>query len=287
MDNRLNRVNLMSAISSLRWLAGFLVVSYLWGWGLHLSVRAVGVDMPAGRHVATGFLALLGYAWISKRSAVHRTDGPQLAASVSWVLVAVGIGLSYVACVFALMAWLAPPVALRMASHWSFDSLTLLLAGAVVEEVVYRGLLLASLSRCLPAVLANVIQAAAFALMHLIGIGRSVHVAGDMLATFFIVGLLAGSLCLASRSLLPGVLYHMASNLVVVSLPFADASALGGWGVASGLQMEVGPAGPVWMNPIEAAFCLACIGVLELHRGKAWHQLQRRGLSASTNSSNP
>jgi hypothetical protein len=77
------------------------------------------------------------------------------------------------------------------------------------------------------------------------------------LANFFIVGLLAGSLCLASHSLLPGMLFHIVSNLVVVSLPLADASALGGWGVASGWQMDVRPAGPAWMNSVEAAFCIA------------------------------
>jgi membrane protease YdiL (CAAX protease family) len=269
MSDRSIRVNVICAVSSLKWLAGFLVASYLWGWGLHLLVRWAGVDLPAVRHLATGFMALLGYAWILKRSAVHRTTGPRLGASGHWVLAAGVIGLGYVACVLVLMAWLAPPIALRMASHASFANLTLLLAGAVIEEVVYRGLLLASLSRCLPALLANVTQAAAFALMHFVGVGRSVHVPGDMLATFFIVGLLAGSLCLASRSLLPGALFHMASNLVVVSLPFTDASALGGWGVASGWQMDVGPAGPAWMKWIEAAFCIAVMLALELHRRKA------------------
>lgn len=275
MSDRPFRVNVICAASSLRWLAGFFVTSYLWGWGLHLLVRWLGVDLPAVRHVATGVMAVLGYAWIWKRSVVHRTAGPRLGSSGRWVLAAGVISLGYVACVLVSMAWLAPPIALRMASHASFGSLTLLLAGAMVEEIVYRGLLLASLSRCLPAMLANVTQAAAFALMHLVGVGMSAHVSGDTLATFFIVGLLAGSLCLASRSLLPGALFHMASNIVVVSLPFTDASALGGWGVASGWQMDVGPAGPAWMNSIEAAFCLAWIGVLELYRGKARHQLQR------------
>ncbi|NKI97189.1 hypothetical protein [Rhizobacter sp. SG703] len=224
MGDRPIRVNLLCAVSSLGWLVGFLVASYLWGWGVHLLVRWAGIDLPAIRHVSVGFMAVLGYAWILKQSAVHRIAGLRLGAPVRWGLAASVIGLSYVACVVASMACLAPPVALRTASHWSFDSLTLLLAG---------------------------------------------------------------SLCLASRSLLPGTLFHIVSNLVVVSLPFADASALGGWGVASGWQMDVGPAGPAWMNWIEAAFCLAVIGVLVLSRGRARHRLQRRGLSAATNSANP
>jgi membrane protease YdiL (CAAX protease family) len=274
MGDRPIRVNLLCAVSSLGWLAGFLVASYLWGWCVHLSVRWAGMDLPAIRHVSTGFMAVLGYAWILKQSAVHRVAGLRWGAPVRWGVASSVIGLSYGACVVAALAWLAPPVALRMASHWSFDSLALLLAGAVIEEIVYRGLLLASLSRCLPAMLANIAQAAIFALMHKVGVGRSADLSGDMLVAFFIVGLLAGSLCLASRSLLPGALFHIVSNLVVVSLPFADASALGGWGVASGWQMDVGPAGAAWMNWIEAAFCLAVIGVLALYRGKARHQLQ-------------
>lgn len=88
-----------------------------------------------------------------------------------------------------------------------------LLAAAAAEEIVYRALLLRALESYMRPELANVIQAAAFELVH-------AHVYGDGTITgqWFIAGMVLGFAFQRTRSLAVPTLLHAGHNLLFYAL---------------------------------------------------------------------
>ena len=79
------------------------------------------------------------------------------------------------------------------------------LAAPVVEEVVFRGLILTRLNRVMPGWLAVVLSALVFGLCH----GQAVWV-----GYAFVLGLTFGALTLRSRSILPAMACHIVFNTI-------------------------------------------------------------------------
>lgn len=138
---------------------------------------------------------------------------------------------------------------IRTGSPWA---VTLLLAvmPAVCEELLFRGWMLSGLAGGSPgrrrAASAILVQAAAFAAFHLMP---------ERMPQTFALGIVAGVLTLATRSLLPAIVMHLAHNatpvLVVATAAPAEIEAV--------LETSRGlPAWIVWLG----VGCLACGGLL-------------------------
>jgi sodium transport system permease protein len=98
-------------------------------------------------------------------------------------------------------------------SPWWLSALMIAVIPAVCEELLFRGWLLAALAGAAPtrgrALAAVVIQAACFAAFHLLP---------ERMPQTFAVGLVAGGLTLATGSLLPAIVCHLAHNAVPLVL---------------------------------------------------------------------
>ena len=86
--------------------------------------------------------------------------------------------------------------------------LVLLLLGPIVEEVVFRGIILEGLLRTTSSLIAVIASAAIFAGMHAVG------GAGQMSAAF-LCGLVQGWLYWRTRSILPGAVTHVVYDTIV------------------------------------------------------------------------
>ena len=86
------------------------------------------------------------------------------------------------------------------------------LAAPVVEEIIFRGLVLSRLSRVMPTVLAAILSSIAFGIFH-----------GQLLWICYaaILGLMMSFIAVKCESVLASILYHMVFNLLG-GLPFAD-----------------------------------------------------------------
>jgi sodium transport system permease protein len=145
---------------------------------------------------------------------------------------------------------------IRGGPAWS-AVLLLAVMPAVCEELLFRGWMLAGFAGPDPSrrrgLTAVVVQAAAFAAFHLLP---------ERMPQTFALGLLAGWMTLATRSLLPAVVAHAVHNatpVVLVALASADEIEA----VASGGS----PALPAWIVAAGVG-CLAA-GVVTLACG--WH----------------
>jgi len=101
-------------------------------------------------------------------------------------------------------------------SPWWLTALVIAVVPAICEELLFRGWLLAALAGATPtrgrAAAALGVQAACFAAFHLLP---------ERMPQTFLLGLVAGGLTLATRSLLPAVVCHLAHNatpLVLLAL---------------------------------------------------------------------
>jgi membrane protease YdiL (CAAX protease family) len=99
----------------------------------------------------------------------------------------------------------------RLTSERSF-ALTVLVVAIVaplVEELLFRGVMLTALARRIPFPWANAIQAALFATLHL---------ATPIWPFFFVMGLIAGWMVRRSGGLLPAIVLHVLNNGSAVAL---------------------------------------------------------------------
>jgi membrane protease YdiL (CAAX protease family) len=93
-------------------------------------------------------------------------------------------------------------------------ALGVVVLGPVVEELLYRGLLLRGLARRLPPTVAVLASALVFALVHVIGDTG----AGPIVPALFALGVLAGWRALETGSLSQPILLHSGFNLVTAIL---------------------------------------------------------------------
>ncbi len=130
-------------------------------------------------------------------------------------------GATYVAC--RLASDCDARLSLAPEAWRAIQLVLILVSGAALEEVLFRGFLLNSLVGKVGATQANVCQAAAFAALHL-AVYRDVAV----LATIAVLGYLLGGLALSKRSVWVPVVFHAAWNVgaVLISVPFDAASWL-------------------------------------------------------------
>ena len=208
---------------------------------------AVGIDgVQAGRDSAAFGRGLLGQqalavlvpllaaAWWQRIDATATygwrwpaVGGPVRAAGVTLAAAAAGAALfaAGAAVMLAVQGTRQSPEA-RMLSEqllafvsgtpWWLVTLVIVVMPAVCEEMLFRGWLLSALAGAAPsrgrAVAAVGVQAACFAAFHLLP---------ERMPQTFVLGLVAGGLTLATRSLLPAVVCHLAHNatpLVLLAL---------------------------------------------------------------------
>lgn len=170
------------------------------------------------------FESLLGVLLLLPLSGMARARQPAWLGT-SWSLgksLAIGSGVALVFRVPLLVTWLAAPEALSSLAQESllWQMLTdvraqfglatafwlLALVAPVIEEFVFRGVLLRALSNHIAFGWANVIQAGLFA---------SLHVDAVSLPLLFVFGLVAGFLARRSGGLLAPMAMHCVFNLVV------------------------------------------------------------------------
>ena len=116
-----------------------------------------------------------------------------------------------------LMGWLSAPLAVTRAEMLAFMSaygsgtsfLVMAFLVPLYEEIVFRGVILNSVTRYLGFGKANVMQALLFSAVH-----------GDLFLApyFFGFGLFTGLLVKRSESLTSGVVFHVLNNLLAVGL---------------------------------------------------------------------
>jgi len=101
--------------------------------------------------------------------------------------------------------------------------LTFAVAPAICEEVAFRGFLLSGFSRAGKTGLAIVLSSLAFGIIHMIP---------QQVFNAALLGIILGTMCVRSRSLLPGVLFHLVYNsLAILHGRFGEqVSDVGIWG---------------------------------------------------------
>lgn len=215
-------------VGSARWRGADLlrvVVLYL---GLHLAVLIVltVLDLPTeSPTVPTSFgeivrqLAASG-ATIAALVLVARSRGgvrallPLHIPDRRWMTWAVGIAAALLAGKAALMSALPADASLPSAVI-AGGMLSMGLATAVEEELLYRGAVYAWLLELMRPAFAAVVSAGVFAIVH-------VGAEPGSLGSAFLFGLLFARLYRRSGSLLPGLVIHAVNNagtLLVVALP--------------------------------------------------------------------
>jgi len=126
------------------------------------------------------------------------------------------VTLDFVGQVFNLLAVLPPQSVLLFAQMFSS-----------LEEVLFRGVLLTMLLRVYVPRKAIVFSAAAFGLVHLLGVfaGTAPVIALGQVVWAFLFGLFYGYIFLKSGSLLPSMVIHWLSNVFQASLTAYFATA--------------------------------------------------------------
>jgi sodium transport system permease protein len=212
---------------------------------------------------------LAALAWWQRIDArrTYALDWPAATAPRTGLVLAgaalVGVGLFVTGAAAALAAWgadVSPEVRqlaerlvtlVRSGPAWR-AVLLLAVMPAVCEELLFRGWVLAGLAGASPgrrrAVVAVVVQAALFAVFHLLP---------ERMPQTFAIGVVLGWLTLATRSILPAVVAHAAHNATPVILVAVAADAdlaalqageprlLPAWVVAAAVACLLGGAGLV------------------------------------------
>ena len=262
----------------LGWLAlvGALALFFLLGVPLQMVSTGVGIWF-------TEVFLFLGFGWALTRWS-GRAPGPYL--GLSWpgagpLLVALGVAvanyfaavipLQFLAQLVAPRSWVEMFDQTQVFEHQTGVELFLAMTGAVAaapigEEVIFRGLLLQGLLRrgvrVLPAVVAS---AAIFSLCH-------VNIVG--LPALFELGLVFGFLYARTRTVLPGMVAHLGSNLTATLLyaagrghdpapvdlsaqvPAVLTASIAGW-VVLGLVLAAARRMPgAWGQPVNAEVLL-------------------------------
>jgi membrane protease YdiL (CAAX protease family) len=153
------------------------------------------------------------------------------------------IGLPLVA-LFAAGAYQA--VLFRGASPALWSVAALILFAAMLEELVYRALVLRILERVLGTGVALPLQALLFALPHLENLSRgSGYEVAALLASCVVLGLLWGTLYVLSRNLWVPVAHHAAWNFTIM-LSGLPLSGIEDWRALAPLESR--QVGPAWMT---------------------------------------
>lgn len=169
-------------------------------------------------------LALLGVVLVGRRRGLGVRGGVGYQGAVRLGLGLLGAYCFYKGLVWAWAGEAAPPrqttgaVIADAAHHADAHPLGLLFVGLgvivlapLVEEVLYRGVLLGALVQWMPKALAIVVSAAAFAYAH------HGSTPTELLWLIGALGLLLGHFRLRTDSLVPGVFLHAANNALVFS----------------------------------------------------------------------
>ena len=102
------------------------------------------------------------------------------------------------------------------------------IANALMEELLFRGLFIGRLQQRVGATLAVAATSVVFALAH-VGIQyQSPQAIGGFLAIVLLLGVLWGVTMLATRSMLASVLFHIGADIVIVTEVFKSFGALRG-----------------------------------------------------------
>lgn len=250
------------AAERLGWLAlvGALGLFFLVGVPLQLLSTGVGIWF-------TEVFLFFGFGWALIRWS-GRAPAPYL--GLSWpggwpLLLALGVAvanyfaavipLQFLAQLVAPQSWVEMFDQTQVFERQTGLELALAVTGAVAaapigEEVIFRGLLLQGLLRRGVAVIPAVVASAAiFSLCH-------VNIVG--LPALFELGLVFGFLYVRTRSVLPGMVAHLGSNLTATLL------------YAAGKGQDAGPVETSAQLPAvlvaSAVGCLALAGVLAVAR---------------------
>lgn len=219
---------------------------FLWALLVVLAFAAIRSSSPAARqavllavllYLAVGLgvfglwplpavVAVLGAWWLSRRPGIHPWRAwlrrGRRTPDLPWLVVG-----TIVATVIALAVWqrvfdgrlpqeyvevaAGKPWGLVLAAAVAFS-----LLNAAVEEIIFRGVLLSSLTQVLRPALAVVLQAVAFGVLHLQGV-PSGAVGLVMAGTW---GLLLGIMRIRSGGLVAPYLTHIAADATIVVLMF-------------------------------------------------------------------
>ena len=214
------------------------LVDALWHPGLAWlsGVRRLGIFVAA---IAAYWAYVRGF---ERRPASELSLRP-LRALLGGAGGALMIGLP-IAALFAFGAYEA--VLFRGASPALWGVAALILIAALLEELVYRALVLRVLERVLGTAAALPLQALLFALPHLENLSRGTgYDVAASLVSCVALGLLWGALFVLSRNLWVPVAHHAAWNFTIL-LSGVPLSGLDDWRTLAPLESRF--AGPAWMT---------------------------------------
>lgn len=207
------------------WLAGLVVAAIAASVATELRGRDAGLD-PDGVDLVVGLLAqnvtIVGaLIFVSRRKGrgTLREDFGLVVRPADWPWFAVGILLQVasfglVAVLDALGGSLEPQQAVETLEQSQGPELVLLVLGValvapVVEELLFRGLLLRSLARRLSTVAAVAVSAVTFAVVHLLDPSTL-----PFMAPLLLVGTIAGIRSARTGDLSQAILVHGGFNLL-------------------------------------------------------------------------
>nr|CCA80656.1 conserved membrane hypothetical protein [blood disease bacterium R229] len=214
----------------------YLMDALIWKLSRNAGLQPMGI-YSIGRVLAHGlvFTVLLHHAKGTYRELVHENPSSWQAtlAVFAGPVLLLTPGLLLIGSLLQVLVQQLFPVSSSMTDGW-YKSLTdglgaivlVCLIAPVVEEMLFRGVILRSFLRQYPAGVAIIHSAAVFGMAHL-------NVYQFMLA--FLLGLLLGKLYERTRSLLPGMLVHGCYNTAVTILAWrserSEWSTVADWSV--------------------------------------------------------
>lgn len=190
---------------------------------------AVFAALVVGQYAAM-FLALVVISRAKGRGTLAADFGLRIDLARDWWLIAAGAGLQIGANVLmAPILWLADrddaaqDVVQRLEDAGGLELAVTAVAAAllapVLEEILFRGLLLRALQRRMAPPAAIAVSALVFAAVHLVDPGAFLVIPG-----LVAVGIVAGMLAVRTGSLSQPILLHLGFNAIVVVLILAAGS---------------------------------------------------------------
>ncbi|MGA4237343.1 lysostaphin resistance A-like protein [Ralstonia nicotianae] len=233
-EHRYHFPNLLEAffILIVLFFTEYLMNALIWKLGRNAGLQPMGI-YSIGRVLAHGlvFTVLLHHAKGTYRALVHENPSSWQAtlAVFAGPVLLLTPGLLLLGSLLQMLVLQLFPMSSSMSDGWhkfltgGLGAIALIcLIAPVVEEMLFRGVILRSFLRQYPAGVAIVHSAAVFGLAHL-------NVYQFMLA--FLLGLLLGKLYERTRSLLPGMLVHGFYNTAIMILAWQSEPSE--WGTAA------------------------------------------------------
>lgn len=156
-----------------------------------------------------------------------------------WALFGAGLQLALAILFAPLAQWLEPEGTAQALTDLIVDVegtafriafvLAVALLAPVVEELMFRGLLLQLVEERRGRVMALVVSAGIFALFHLLGVGTEdpIRSSAVLLPQLFVVGLILGRLAQRHGRLGPAIFTHAGFNLIAILALFVAPELLG------------------------------------------------------------